>query len=127
MDKLLGLLTDYLHTAQETIVKFSPEVWQATLTLIRIDHIFDLALRLFFTIVFCISLYWCKVWVKSAFVKYNKSHYDDGSEVVGSLAVTTLVSVLLFTIWATSFRDFLGVFSPKLYILYALAQKAGVL
>lgn len=119
MDKLLNTLNQYLIAAQQLIIKYAPQVWDATLTLERAHAIFDITLLILMTVIAVAS-----VWIGI------KRLDDDGDAEWGwaaLLAAGGILGVVVVCVWCSSFDDLIGMFNPKLEILYHLADKAGLL
>lgn len=123
---IVSILKEYLDQAQAIISQYGPTVWESTLSLIRIDGIFELSITLLFLISACVLA-----------LNFKKLHAaamraDEYDSATGAIAVATylLTGILaIFGIARTlcSFPTILKVFSPELYLLYAAAQKIGLL
>ena len=125
MDKLLSILGSYLQAASQVIVKYSPVVWNATLSTIRISSIFDLIMRaLGIAVAIAIPIVFNKI-IKPA----KDKAYDEFDKSDKKILITVLsfaAAAVVFVIIGTSFTDMLGAYAPQLYLLYHLAIKAGL-
>lgn len=126
MDKLLNMLSGYLTAAQQTLQHYGPQVWSATLALIRFNAIFYLVLG-FLLLLSEVGV--VKVF-KWAHQKHEEAEWGDqigwefamvGTVILGAIIfVAALVNLLDITNW-------IGAFSPQLAVLYRVASKAGLL
>lgn len=123
MDKILATLSTYLSQAHDVIVKYGPNVWDATLQLIRFKSVW--------TLVCCgTALLAVLVFIKLVWLKLYRSCLEENDGrwvpfVFGSVALLVGITVIIVNL--SSFDTWLGAISPQLYILYNVAQKAGIL
>lgn len=127
MDQLLDMLNQYLQAAHGALVKYGPNVWDSTLSLMRINGIFNLVMLLFWSVVISI------VTIKILPMVYVKTHetFDDHpgwllAAIVGTMGVV-IGGVMVLIGWSTSLPFWLEAFNPQSAVLYQLAQKAGLL
>jgi heme/copper-type cytochrome/quinol oxidase subunit 2 len=126
VDKLLDTLNNYLTSANKVVMQYGPKVWEATLSLIRIDAIFNLVLLAVFTVIVVALGLKAIPWV------YRKAADEDDhpgwiiASVFGSIG--WIVGAVAVTVgWACSLPYWIGIFRPDLAVLYRVAQQAGLL
>ena len=126
MDKLIETLNQYLSAAQGVLVKYGPHVWEATLSLVRFNGIFNLVLLFVLSIGLAIFV------VKGfPFLLKKADEADDDSGWIAAIVfggiASVVGSIVLLIGWICSLPYWLAVFSPELAILYRVADKAGLL
>lgn len=126
MDKLLNTLNDYLHQATGVITQYAPQVWHATLDIIRIQSIVYLSLYFIaLSALVGIEIYLQKIKpsLRNDDYEWSQSHQTILQWILGSI-----LGVIWFLYFALNCVSLiLGVVNPQLYLLYNLAQKAGLL
>lgn len=127
MDKLLNTLNQYLSAAHDIVVKYGPQVWASTLSLVRLDGIFNLvalAVGTLIITVFCWKA--LPVFYKKAGETFDDHHGWVLIAVFGSLGAA-IGGVVVLIGWASSLPYWLAVINPQLAVLYHAAQSAGLL
>lgn len=130
MNEILTTLNQYLQAASSTISKYGPQVWDASLHLIRIQNIFYLSLFILTAIAWVILAVILKRLKKQ--LKPPKLTAYGGWDTQDQTILQYVLLSITGTIWVIVFfvnvlSMYFGIFEPKLYILYHLAEKAGVL
>lgn len=127
MDKLLDTLNQYLSAAHDIVVKYGPAVWQSTLSLVRLDGIFNLAALTIATLLVAIA---CWKGLPLLFKRAGASCDDHPGWVLGAIFGTIggLIGVTLVLVgWANSLPYWIAAINPQLAVLYRAAQSAGLL
>lgn len=128
MDKLMETLSGYLKDASHVITSYSPQVWESTLALVHFMSIVHLAVGL-------LGLVLCALWWGKG-LPYGLSKIEDvdyraedrwaAFNIAGSILMG-IFSTIDVIYWFNSMSDILGLYDPKLAILYRLASAAGLL
>lgn len=129
MDKLLTTLNQFLTAAQSTIAKYAPEVWKATLHIIQIQAIFNIAILVLIAVVLAVG--WNRLMKAIDTTDWPEEHDYQWSKGNGRITVRIILGMSWF-IWTlvvltNAFELFLRAFYPELSVLYTLAAKAGLL
>lgn len=118
MDKLLSLLSTYLDSAGKVIATQGPKAWAATLDLIRMHAIYDFVIWLILLVFFSVMCLKIHKWAQA---EKDVDYYA----VMIPFAILGLITVGCGL--GGGFDCFLGAFRPDLFVLNALAHKAGIL
>lgn len=125
MDKLMETLSGYLKEASNLVTSYAPQVWESTLALVHLTSIVHLVFGL-------LGLALCVLWWAKA-LPYGLAKAEDSCDdgwavfnIAGSILMG-LASIIDIVYWFNSTSDILGVYDPKLAILYHLASAAGLL
>jgi hypothetical protein len=121
---LLQKLSEYLDAAQAVVLKYAPDVWDATLTIIRLQSVFDICLWL----ASCgLAIYGIRS--MTSLIKANVSkHWTERPDWPWVLLIGSSVLALgcILTIAASGFEVLLGAISPDLAVLYRLGANLGM-
>lgn len=121
---LMAKLGEYLDAAQTVVVKYAPDVWDATLTIVQVRSIFSIVLW-----AACVALsVWGFCYAKTIHQKNLSLHWTDRPEWPFALLIVSCCGgggcVLVAAVGG--FATVLGAFAPDLAVLYALGSKAGL-
>lgn len=121
---LLEKLGDYLDSAQKVIVKYAPDVWDATLVIIRTRAIFEIVI---WSIAIGLVIWGAKKSI--AGLKANqKLSWVDRHEwpVILSVATGFLAFGCVIAVLTCGFETALAAFAPQYAVLYSLGVKVGI-
>ena len=127
MDKLLIVLNDYLHAAAEVVQKYTPQVWNSTLQLIRIQAVAHLAILVFLAGLWVALILVLKN-IKSKLPNSDNYDFDKQDMTVLQSITLSITGGIWLLVFLCNFMDIvLGIWNPQLYLLYQVAEKAGIL
>jgi hypothetical protein len=121
---LMAKLGEYLDAAQAVVLKYAPDVWDATLTIIRIQSIFSIVLW----VACCTLSVWGFRYAKDIHQQNLSINWADRPEWPFALLLFSCLVGISCVIAAAlgGFSCVLGAFAPDLAVLYSLGSKAGL-
>lgn len=123
---LMSKLSEYLDAAEKVVVNYAPQVWDATLQIVRAESIFMLVA---WSAALAVGVYGFTRAIAGFKANGKAQNYRDEKEwPVPACVASSLILVMCFvSALCAGVHTLLGVFSPELAILYALCSKAGLL
>ncbi len=121
---LMTKLGEYLDAAQTVVVKYAPDVWDATLTIVQVRSIFSIVAWL----AGCGLSIWAFRYARAVHQKNLSIHWTDRPEWPFALLIAGCcgIGVCVLSAAIGGFSTVLGAFAPDLAGLYALGSKAGL-
>ena len=129
MEEFLSKLTEYMTAAEQALVAHSPQVWETTLWVIRVEALYTLSLALIAILysvghtVLCLRVLWPYL------EKYDLTGFK-GNLYFAILFIGGILNIIaLFAgiINALKFKVWLALANPEAAILYNLLRETGVM
>lgn len=126
MNELLKTLNEYLTAAKGLVVSYGPGVWEATLSLVRFNCIFNLIVGGLCAVItaYCVKTFFKHNKLISECEYKEKDSHGIPMVISCTVACFTIIGALILLL---STYNWLGAFKPELAVLYAVAVKAGII
>ena len=132
MNKTLSQLNEYLRAAHGLLNHYGPTLWASTLELVRLHAIFDLSIN--------VGLFAAAVFLSAVAIPFiYRTAEDRAKHNYGLWDMVAIIEMCVATVfflvcfmgavggWCMSLPDWLGLFDPRLAVLYSIAHKFGVI